>query len=54
MIMYKKFKIEYFWARNVFIRSKMDNRMAYVTLEEISRYILKVQDQVLFGQKYVH
>jgi len=40
-IKYRKFKIEYFWARNKFRRSNMDYRLVDVTCDGVNDYVKK-------------
>ena len=51
--MYRKFKIEDSFNRNIFSGSIMDYCLADETLEKVNEHVQKVQVHRLVGQKYV-
>jgi len=53
MSLYRKFKIEYSGARNMFTMSKMVYSMSEVTSEGVNKSIQKVHDKGLLGKKCV-
>ena len=52
MSMYRMFKIEDSFTRNMFSRSVMNNCLADETSEGVNELVKKVQNQGLFYQKY--